>query len=319
MRRFSRPAHLFYLLHRFNYVGIHTGLALNRVMGLRLYRLRDLMIAVDGLLSVGFYLTLLATPVATVISVVTTSPLLALAALLFNLIYVALRHKERQLQRGHWLLRLCIHNVDLGSARTLRGRLTVGHIFVDPLPMSWWTHGRVAASMEHTRHADAWLSREAGAYGVDLELQHEVVARGVKISRPPALGADPTTVEHDAVVEAVARDAVAFAATARDDVDGTCLVVHLPYETTSFACPRYYGSLRKLPVEWCVLSVNASSSVLAHELLHLFGADDHYHCLSETELQAKQELIGRSIMFNTYPPLVDLVVDEVTAQNIGWS
>jgi hypothetical protein len=297
----------FFVLHRYYWIGIRVGLVLGRRFRLRFHQTRDLMIAVDGLLSAGFYLTLLATPAAMVLSMVTGNPIPLLAALALDVIFLALLRWERKLRRRHWLKSLSIYNIDTGSARTLRGRIGVGHVFLNEAGERYWTKKRVAAAMERAERASRWIERRAAGVGVDLELVDKVLSTRQTL---PELSIE-------SIEEAIAGDAVAYSSEARQ-LDGCCLMVHVPYHSGSYALPDRLGLQLDLPVEWCLVTVHAMAGVMAHELLHLFGADDHYWSRTDFEHEAKRSLIGRSVMFNPEQPLSELRVDGVTAQNIGW-
>lgn len=305
-----RPARLFYRLHRFYWVGIVVGLWVGRALRLRCHRLRDLMIAVDVALSGLFYLGLLATPPAVVLSIVWLSPPPALVALAFALSQRGLLRLEQKLARRHWLKQLSLYAIDVGSARTLHGRVAVWHVFVNAGPR-FWTQARVARAMERAAQATVWLEAQAGAHGISLHLENRALARRLALPPPPADPVQALYARLTLLALAVASSTAGF--------DAACLVVHLSHPITSFALPAYLGIRQELAVECCVLGCNVGPEVHAHELLHLFGAADHYHCAGSLEWQAKEELIGRSIMFApTGRPLSKLVVDGVTAQSIGW-
>jgi hypothetical protein len=57
--------------------------------------------------------------------------------------------------------------------------------------------------------------------------------------------------------------------------------------------------------EYCVCSINASPALIAHEILHVFGARD-------------LEQDGSSIMHRVDRPIEDLVVDDKTSYSVGW-
>jgi hypothetical protein len=306
----SLPARLFYRLHRFYWVGITVGLWVGRGLRLRCHRLRDLMIAVDVALSGLFLLGLLAAPPAVVLSIVWLSPTPALVALAVNLANRGLLRLEQGLGRRHWLKQLSLYAIDIGSARTLHGRVAIWHLFVNTGPR-FWTKTRVARAMERAARATGWLEAQAGAYGVSLQLENQPLPGRLALPPPPA---DPV----QALYARLTLLALALAASTAG-FDGVCLVVHLSHPITSFALPAYLGIRQPLAVECCVLGCNVGPEVHAHELLHLFGAADHYYCSGSLEWQAKEELIGRSIMFAPAGrALSDLVVDGVTAQSVGW-
>jgi hypothetical protein len=67
------------------------------------------------------------------------------------------------------------------------------------------------------------------------------------------------------------------------------------------------------------MSRDATPSAHAHELLHLFGADDYYHAAYSMLLIGKEEFLHRSIMFNGGRLAIEeLSISETTAENIGW-
>jgi len=57
--------------------------------------------------------------------------------------------------------------------------------------------------------------------------------------------------------------------------------------------------------EYCICSINASPALIAHEILHLFGARD-------------LEQDGSSIMHRVDLPIEESAVDEKTSYSIGW-
>jgi hypothetical protein len=300
----------FHRFHRFYWVGVHAGLAVGRCLGLPAYRLRNLMIALDGLLSSGAYASGLALPFAAVVSIATGNPVPLMAALTLALIFRALGSLERELRRRYWLKRFDIYDIDTGSARTLMGHVVVGHIFVEERGSRYWTNSSVAAAMGRSRRAGQWLVQQASSYGACLEVSHQNLGARRSLSRG-------TQLRLEELEACVASETLAFVEANRSK-DGFCIVVHVPFDTINFAMPASLIHQHGRPVEWCLVMARANEAVIAHELLHLFGGDDHYHCSTAEERRAKRELIGRSIMFGADRALAEQVVDGVTAQNVGW-
>jgi hypothetical protein len=69
--------------------------------------------------------------------------------------------------------------------------------------------------------------------------------------------------------------------------------------------------------EYCVCSKEDSAADYAHEILHLFGADDYYAEHHKTLQRYRTDFLKGSIMFASRS-LDRARIDELTAQNIGW-
>jgi hypothetical protein len=102
--------------------------------------------------------------------------------------------------------------------------------------------------------------------------------------------------------------------------ENVVVLIHLPVGSSAFAVPDRVGREHAgRAFEYAVVSIGHNPSVYAHELLHLFGADDYYRTYSAAIWRMKVPYLAKSIMFSGgIVPLKRLVVDELTAQNIGW-
>lgn len=92
------------------------------------------------------------------------------------------------------------------------------------------------------------------------------------------------------------------------------------------SCP-----LSAAQAEICLLPLDSSAAVIAHEVLHLFGARDLYTKSSpsgvENPAQARpeelktalsREQLEMSVMYRVDRPLDELAVDPATAYAVGW-
>ena len=72
--------------------------------------------------------------------------------------------------------------------------------------------------------------------------------------------------------------------------------------------------------EYAVVGLPHDAPIYAHEILHLFGADDLYMAAYDrTEEPMRQPLIANCIMFDvTKSDFSTTLVDDLTAQNVGW-
>lgn len=102
-------------------------------------------------------------------------------------------------------------------------------------------------------------------------------------------------------------------------IENACVMAHVPRTIRSYAVPVYIGrhEVMRDRLEYCVCSKGDNSAAYAHEILHLFGADDYYAEHYKKLQEYRSELFGRSIMFTTRS-LRGVRIDGLTAQNIGW-
>jgi hypothetical protein len=87
-----------------------------------------------------------------------------------------------------------------------------------------------------------------------------------------------------------------------------------------YAVPRRFLVAGGRAWEYAVVGPPLSEAVYAHEVLHLFGADDFYmSAYNRDEHEVRRDLLRRCIMFGDARETIDtLFVDDLTAQNIGW-
>lgn len=314
-------ARLFYRYHRYYWLGLRLayvaggGRAAPR---LPLHRLRDLALALDAALSLGRLVCLLGTPVAVMLACLLGAWTPAAAALLACAAAAGLDRLELREQRANRLRPFSIFNINTGSARTLVGEVEVRHLLLNVRGLPWSNHD-VADVLGRARQATGWLERQARLASVTLRFHHRVLPARVWWAGPVPSQANG----YARLQQLVAR--VRAAAGAVVGARNVCVMVHAPVTLRSYAVPHSLGRryatppLNPDPLELCVLGAEKEPSVHAHELLHLFGADDYYgHAWSMLRL-AREQLIGRSVMFaGEALPLEQQRVDGVTAQNVGW-
>ena len=218
--------------------------------------------------------------------------------------------------------------INRGSATVLRGKIDVHHVFLNTPRRRWRQRARLAA-LRKVERACRWIVRHAKSYRVPLEFEHTILN-----GSPVVYAGTVPTLENNyaelAAFEAFLAQVIEGHGMGQDGpsdekkaISNECLVVHMAeyIGRSAYAVPRYRGQIVRLPqIEYTVVGPWKSAAVFAHELLHLFGANDLYHtgALSESINEARSRLLWRSIMFNCDTPLRQLAVDEQTAQCIGW-
>jgi hypothetical protein len=237
----------------------------------------------------------------------------------------------------HWLAKpLNLSALNVGSARTLRGRVRVLHLFLDTPKQSWRATTR-ASVLHMVDDACRWMCDAAQRYQTPLTFRHEVV--------------NHTSVYHDGPIPTPHNDLDsdekfrAFVLDVLDEMDhshrranrtppnrsqaaeNSCLLIHVAEDIggVAYAVPAYLRQTCETPrVEYAVVGAWRNPSIYAHEILHLFGASDYRLSKFDDRDEVRrwdklrESLLWRSIMFDGYHALSRLVVDEQTAQCVGW-
>jgi hypothetical protein len=321
-KKISRPFSLYYRFHRFNFLGIRIAFFLTRASSRLFYQVRNTAILIDSLLSCLLYLSI----VATVWSVFTAqrhNSATMLVLLTSAVLFLWLLRQERKERRHQAFTPFSIYDINIGSAKTLRGNVSIGHLFVDDRTGKW-TKKKIARVMRREEQALSWIREQAERYRVDVTIGNKLFS-DVEI---PFLKPIPDHVNrykhldefHELIGSTLRNPKLSQFKKATDEGDNVCLFVHVLTRTRSFAVPDFVGKKpEKSNLEYSVVAYGERPSTYAHELLHLFGANDYYSEYSQTMQRLKSRLLARSIMFyGGYLPLENLVIDELTAQNIGW-
>jgi len=211
-----------------------------------------------------------------------------------------------------------------GPAAELGGRVVVGYVFVDPRGIGRWTDLDRVFARNTLDRVERWYSDKAVARGngapVFVDRIFEVpLAEGDLPVTPNALLAYRTAwllannLGYDSVgafVEALAR---------QESADQAMFIVHSPQDTRSFAVTcnvsRSYceGEVAFVfaptgPNAWDTLA-----TTLAHEGLHLFGADDLYN------IAGADDYAPTDIMHYRSSNLQYADVGDLTAWAVGWA
>ena len=233
------------------------------------------------------------------------------------------------------------------SAPPLLGRVVLISVFLGR-DGKGWTDAEIAQAHEAMRRAGAWIEREASAWhapvNVDLAETYFVAddeaPEDVEVKFAPR-GEEVQPIEGQATVKALTalsraaarlgfRDAVDLIAWAnpRVEADARVWLLHPRRAGCSLAIPLDQTELKGVSLAVCYAREanfpepltkppRVDPVTIAHEVLHLFGAEDKYGL----PLRAFPDgTVGsRDIMRLNEMPLARYRIDPLTAREIGWA
>jgi hypothetical protein len=251
-------------------------------------------------------------------------------------VWLAITWESREAWRN-WLNKpLNLSAVNVGSAKALRGNVGVLHLFLDT-PKRHWRLSDRSGALRMVDEACRWMTAAARRYQTTLQFQHEVVNE----ARVRYDGLIPTA-ENDYAGLDDFQTFVASTLESRDRadrrpesdrsadhgvLDNAFLLIHVAAHlgASAYAVPQHRPQTPgALAVEYAVVGAWRNPAIYAHEILHLFGAADYRLSKFDDREEVRhwdslrESLLRRSIMFDGYPALGHLIVDEQTAQCVGW-
>jgi hypothetical protein len=329
----SDPRHalfglLYGQLHQYPHIGRRLAFALaqRRTRSFTFAELQPWIIGIDALLSTGRQAARGGRLLGAALAPLTFGASLA-AAKLWSALFRRLDAIERSEAFRVLLQPMETGRINAGSAKLLRGRVVVGHAFVDGPGVRAWSRARKRRVRRRADRAMAWLRQQASQHGVPLQFSSlelgdiRLDSDGLTTAR---WGPD------DPIELLQQRDEKIWAAADKGKLsamagDHRCVLVHGPQQLldTSWARPAFaavglpYASRETSEqIEYAIVRETASATVHAHELLHLFGADDQYGEGANHDFRGS--FLQRSIMFSASGGLDQRVLDGTTAQLIGW-
>ena len=230
--------------------------------------------------------------------------------------------------------------INVGSAKVLSGRIFVLSVFASH-PSSLWIPSEIEDMKRKLFEAERWLQHQARRYGKNVEFHNSgyglgglFIDRDIPLSYPAANSYHyPGSVvrkigfeNHDAFMGWVQRETGC----------PQCLVVCFAHQQgRSYAAPTTWPYFKANPatntLEACLVywkDINgslSSSTSIAHEMLHLFGAWDlygYYGDLDQVHNDTNRALLAgkmfpRSIMHHSSQDIWALDIDEVSAWLVG--
>ncbi len=225
---------------------------------------------------------------------------------------------------------------DLGSNKTLKDKIVVLFVFVDD-NTSEWTYGEIMSFVEYqVEPALYYLIDEAQNWGVTLEFEYYVFSSvtselDIKYEGEVGNGLEENDMSKD-VLKHTASDlgfesTETMLSTHRTRYSNTEIAYVNVFNTVgrSYTCMQV-GTPSLEYTEHCVLFADAyegdprlaetRSATVAHEFLHLYGAEDFYTPDERAALAA--QTYPTDIMLIASTSLDQISFSDMTAYMIGW-
>ena len=219
--------------------------------------------------------------------------------LMFFLIWISPGHKgQRDEQRQREKLSGKVHNICL---------------FISEPSSRAWEHKVKERFLDYLREAEAWLTQQAEAWGVHLEFA-PFLCLGINEDIQQKLPKNRHQSQLiDDIINKVEDILIIKQYRAQHNQEPVRILLFANKTARSFAVPwRDATIIYNKPGDIIQL-------VIAHELLHLYGASDLYQVDKFTKEQAKlaSKLYPRDIM-STHEDLKKVKINPFTAFKIGW-
>ena len=322
-RKISTPFFLFYHLHKFPHISLKIAFLQTRILKKLFYQTRNIAITIDIILSLLFYASILVSFYCIFLTIKYYDLPALIALLIINILFINLLRIEKKEKIINALKPFSIYNINIGSAKILRDSVVILHLFLDNSVQSWCKE-KIDGVIKKSEQATIWIQKKAKYFGVDLSINHKVLlnvqvdfSKTIPESKNHYRNLEIFSKQINTILQSKAKHEILNAKHKNKNI---CLFIHVFEEIRSYAVPNLLGiGYETIIPEYCVIAFDSQPSTYAHELLHLFGADDYYSDYSENLTILKSDLISRSIMFSDGAfPLEMLTIDDLTAQNIGW-
>lgn len=229
---------------------------------------------------------------------------------------------------------------DLGNCSTLTGHPTLVVLFADDAESGW--SDTLIQHFQNVQIAKAveWLEQQATKNGVVLDIQtkfyHGTLDNGGKVYYPDAIAHGPDEGDYDLLETVVSNmnegTADQFYAKLRRDNGGEDVMFLCMVNKDGLSYARGHADPYSHIMEYAVVyardtdvpatdalhqKTHNRASVIAHELLHLFGAEELYAPEGRNAI-AKEKYL-KDVMLWTESFIVRNEVTEFTAYCIGWT
>ena len=237
-----------------------------------------------------------------------------------NVLFAFAFHFERRLATNQFRFKpFYTDNVNQGSASVLRGEVHVVHVFVqDEVP---WVEHDACISVTAAKKSLDWLVRQAKSRKVNLAFVEHFLWAPYDIAVPQSRSAESTHIHFaNWLKEVVSRDLKNFHNLQNEKSFALVHASEALEGSWGYAVPRRFLGEMQHSLEYAIVGTPPSQFVYAHEILHLFGADDFYMAAyAREEHEVRRSLLRQCIMFGDTDQEIDSsIVDDLTAQNVGW-
>lgn len=228
---------------------------------------------------------------------------------------------------------------NVGNCRTLEGKPYVVVIYLDDCESSWTESGVLNFNQTLVQPALDFLEEHASRWGVRLDLEMGYYATYGHPNRPVkyngrvgrflenndysrdildqaamSLGFSSKEDMHDQLVEYSGREQIAYLIMLNKG--GRSYTIAYDEETA--------GGSDRYKLEYCVIfagfeddSYDSASDTVAHEMLHLFGADDYY--MPDSRKALAQKYYPDDLMLCAKSDLKYFDLGDYTAYCVGWT
>lgn len=229
---------------------------------------------------------------------------------------------------------------DLGNCGTLTRNPTLVVLFVDDAESAW--NDTLIQHFQNVQIAKAveWLEQQAAKYGVPLDIQtkyyHGTLENGGRVYYPATIAHKPDESDYDLLESVVGNMGEGtgdqFYAKLRRDNGGEDVMFLCMVNKDGLSYARGHADPYAQMLEYAVVyarntdvpatdalhqKTHNRASVVAHELLHLFGAEEMYDPAGRNEI-AKQKYL-KDVMLWTESFIARNEITEFTAYCIGWT
>ena len=229
---------------------------------------------------------------------------------------------------------------NLGNCGVLKRNPTLVVLFVDDAESSW--NDTLIQHFKDVQIAKAveWMEAQAAKYGVPLDIQtkyyHGTLDNGGRVYYPDTIAHEPSETDYDLFETVVGnmKEGVGdqFYAKLRRDNGGEDVMFLCMVNKDGLSYARGHADAYSSILEYAVVyarntdvpaadtlhqKTHNRASVIAHELLHLFGAEEMYDPAGRNEI-AKQKYL-KDVMLWTESFIARNEITEFTAYCIGWT
>ena len=225
--------------------------------------------------------------------------------------------QESQIWRAQFASKpFYVSNINEGSATVLRGTVHVTHLFLHQDEM--WKEADMTSTIDAVTRALEWIVAQADRFETRVRFKQQIVWKSYVKKVPERLAEKD---ERDRFENWLNR--TLKRQTKANRHGNSFVIVHVNQELEE--CLAYAVQRHLLTdtdddkVEYTVVGPPHEDATYAHEILHLFGADDYYMAAYQRkEVVGRRSMLARSIMFAADVEFSELCVDDLTAQNVGW-
>lgn len=222
---------------------------------------------------------------------------------------------------------------NLGTCRNLSGKVSVILLYMDDFESKWTDDEIANFTNNEVKPGLAFLEKEAKSYGIELDLSIKQSYSSIFYDDEVILSVKETGLATVDVLEQAAQglnyssdEEMIADFKSQYGTEIVCFTIFNKNGTAYAINPHRGGNLQV--EEHCIIfahdldskhndPIGSQSSIVAHEMLHLFGAEDFYATANRKALARKY--YPRDIMLGANYYIITNNIGDATAFYIGWS